>query len=204
MKRFFFFLAVILPLFSFIHTGMSHAQEKRLGQKFIDAFYADDENMMQLLIKENKDAVPQEVEGMLAYAVGEKVDWMVTVCEKMATIYKAETGDDSLLKSVAKAKNAVFGEENVKLMKLKDEVTSIGKGQWDVTTMDYNDHSLKMDINVSPEIGMDIDKKDVEKVGETIEKLLPEALGSVTWYSLGIGVASLLRDEASGPWKTRQ
>lgn len=207
MKKVLFFCAVIFPfvMVSFLMAGTTHAQEKRLGQKFIDAYSAKDENAMRLLIKENKDGVPDEVESMMAYAVENKVGWMVEVCEKMAVLYKEETGDSSLLGKIEEAMKAASGGDP-KLGKLEEEITGIGKGQWSIVTMDYDEksHILKIEINVSPDVGMDIDKKEVEKAGRSIEKILPEARGKVTWISFGVGVATLLRDENSKTWKTRE
>ncbi len=204
MKKLFFCFAIVFPLFVYMSTGILHAAhdtEKRLGQKFIDAMSAKDEDMMRQLIKENKDAVPQEVEMMLSYATENKVGWMVDVCNKMASLYKDETGDDSLLKKVEKATAGASGEDP-NLTKLKDEVVAIGKGHWSINIMEYNNKVLKMEINVDPDIGLNIDKKDVATVGKTIEQLLPEAHGNITWSSIGIGVASLLKDEDSKTWKT--
>lgn len=205
MKKVLFLFAVIFPLVSLLTAGMIYAQEKRLGQKFIDAYSAKDENAMRLLIKENKSGVPDEVESMLAYAVENKVGWMVEVCEKMATLYKEESGDSSLLKKVEEAMKAASGGDP-KLGKLEEEITEIGKGQWSIVTTEYDEksHFLKIDINVSPDVGLDIDKKDVEKAGKSIEKILPEAHGKITWISFGVGVASLLREENSKTWTTRE
>ncbi len=207
MKKVLFFCAVIFPfvMVSILMAGTTHAQEKRLGQKFIDAYSAKDENAMRLLIKENQDGVPDEVESMMAYAVENKVGWMVEVCEKMAALYKEETGDSSLLKKIEEAMKAASGEDS-KLGKLEEEITEIGKGQWSIVTTEYDEksHILKIEINVSPDVGMDIDKKDVEKAGKSIEKILPEARGKITWISFGVGVATLLRDENSKTWKTRE
>jgi len=205
MKKVLVLFAVIFPLVSLLTAGMSHAQEKRLGQKFIDAYSAKDENAMRLLIKENKDGVADEVESMMAYAVENKVGWMVEVCEKMAALYKEETGDSSLLDKIEEAMKGASGEDP-KLGKLQEEITEIGKGQWSIVTTEYDEksHILKIEINVSPEVGADIDKKDVEKAGKSIEKALPEAHGKVTWVSFGVGVASLLREENSKTWKTRE
>ena len=205
MKKVLFLFAVIFPLVSYLTAGMVHAQEKRLGQKFIDAYSAKDEDAMRLLIKENKDGVPGEVESMMAYAVENKVGWMIDVCEKMATLYKEETGDSSLLEKVEQAMKAASGGDP-KLGKLQEEITDIGKGQWSIVTMDYDEksHLLKIEINVSPDVGADIDKKDVEKAAKTIEKILPEARGNVIWISFGVGVASLLREENSKTWKTHK
>ena len=205
MKKVLLLVLVIFPLISLLAAGMLHAQEKRLGQRFIDAYSAKDENAMRLLIKENKDGVPDEVDSMMAYAVENKVGWMVEVCEKMAALYKEETGDSSLLKKIEEAMKAASGEDS-KLGKLEEEITEIGKGQWSIITTDYDEksHILKIEINVSPDVGMDIDKKDVEKAGKSIEKILPEARGKITWISFGVGVATLLRDENSKTWKTRE
>ena len=205
MKKVLLLVLVIFPLISLLAAGMLHAQEKRLGQRFIDAYSAKDENAMRLLIKENKDGVPDEVDSMMAYAVENKVGWMVEVCEKMAALYKEETGDSSLLKKIEEAMKAASGEDS-KLGKLEEEITEIGKGQWSIITTDYDEksHILKIEINVSPNVGMDIDKKDVEKAGKSIEKILPEARGKITWISFGVGVATLLRDENSKTWKTRE
>ncbi|MBI5097306.1 MAG: hypothetical protein HZB32_06705 [Nitrospirae bacterium] len=204
MKKVLFLFAVIFPLVSYLAAGMVHAQEKRLGQKFIDAYSAKDEDAMRLLIKENKDGVPDEVESMMAYAVENKVGWMIDVCEKMATLYKEETGDSALLNKIEEAMKTASGKDP-KLEKLKEEVAGIGKGQWSIVTLDYDEksHLLKIEISVSPDVGMDINKKDVEKAGQIITKLLPEARGNVTWVSFGVGVASLLREENSKSWKTR-
>lgn len=205
MKKVLFLFAVIFPLVSLLTAGMTHAQEKRLGQKFIDAYSAKDENAMRLLIKENKDGVPDEVESMMAYAMENKVGWMVEVCEKMAALYKEETGDSALLAKIEEAMKAASGG-HTKLGKLEEEITEIGKGQWSIVTSEYDEksHILKIDINVSPDVGLDIDKKDVEKAGKSIEKILPEAHGKVTWISFGVGVATLLRDEKSKTWMTRE
>lgn len=201
MKRALVYIAIIFTFFAY--SGVVTAQEKRLGQKFIDAYSAKDEDAMRLIIKENKDDVPQEVKAMLAYAVDQKAGWMIAICEKMATIYKEVSGDNSLLAMVEKAKEMAFGED-IKLAKLRDEVTAVGKGHWNVTIMEYNNKILKLEITVDPEIGAEIAKKDVEQVRKTIEKLLPEAYGSVTWNSFGIGVASLVREDGSEPWVTRR
>ena len=205
MKKVLVLFAVIFPLVSLLTAGMSHAQEKRLGQKFIDAYSAKDENAMRLLIKENKDGVPDEVESMMAYAVENEVGWMVEVCEKMATLHKEENGDGSLLEKIEEAMKTASGGDP-KLGKLGEEIAGIGKGQWSIITMEYDEksHILKIEINVSPDVGADIDKKDVEKAAKTIEKILPEARGNVTWISFGVGVASLLREENSKTWKTHK
>ena len=204
MKKVLFYLAIVFPLFTYMNTGILHAAhdtEKRLGQQFIDAMTAKDEDKMHQLIKENKDKIPMEFKGMLSYATENKVGWMVDARNKMASIYKDETGDDSLLKEVEKVMAEASGEDP-NLTKLKDEVVAIGKGHWNINTMEYNNKELKMEINVDPDIGLNIDKKDVASVGKTIEKLLPEAHGNITWSSIGIGVASLLKDEGSKTWKT--
>lgn len=194
--------AAIMFVF-FAYSGAVTAQEKRLGQRFIDAYSAKDEDAMRLIIQENKDGVPQEVKSMLAYAVEQKAGWMIEVCNKMAMLYKDVSGDSSLLAMVEKAKEMAFGED-IKLVKLRDEVTAVGKGSWNVTIMEYNDKVLKLEISVDPEVGAEIAKKDVEQVRKTIEKLLPEAYGKVTWQSFGIGVASLVRENGSEPWRTRR
>lgn len=205
MKKVLFLFAVIFPLVSFLSVGMIHAQEKRLGQKFIDAYSAKDENAMRLLIKENKEGVPDEVSSMMAYAVENKVGWMIEVCAKMAALYKEETGDSSLLDKIEETMKAAAGGDS-KLGKLEAEITEIGKGQWSIVTTEYDEkgHILKIEINVSPEVGADIDKKDVAQVGKSIEKILPDAHGKITWISFGVGVATLLRDEKSKTWMTRE
>ncbi len=201
MKKALLYAAIIFTIVAY--SGVVTAQEKRLGQKFIDAYSAKDEDAMRLIIKENKDDVPQEVKAMLSFAVDQKAGWMIAICEKMATIYKEESGDNSLLSMVEKAKEAAFGED-IKLTKLRDEVTAVGKGRWNLTIMEYNDKVLKVEIGVDPEAGAEIAKKDVEQVRKIIEKLLPEAYGRVTWNSFGIGVASLVRESGSEPWGTRR
>lgn len=201
MKKALFSTVIIFILL--ICSGAVIAQEKRLGQRFIDAYSAKDEDAMRLIIKENKDDVPQEVKAMLTYAVDQKAGWMIEVCDKMAMLYKDASGDSSLLSMVEKAKEMAFGED-IKLVKLRDEVTAVGKGRWNLTIMEYNDKVLKLEINVDPEVGAEIAKKDVEQVRKTIEKLLPEAYGRVTWQSFGIGVASLVREDGSEPWRTRR
>src|SRR3989337_3301586 len=175
MKKVLGLVAVIFPLVSLLTAGMSHAQEKRLGQKFIDAYSAKDENAMRLLIKENKDGVADEVESMMAYAVENKVGRMVAVCEKMAALYKEETGDSSMLDKIEEAMKGASGEDP-KLGKLQEEITEIGKGQWSIVTTEYDEksHILKIEINVSPDVGRDIDKKDAEKDGKRQEKDLTE------------------------------
>lgn len=201
MKKALFSTVIIFILL--ICSGAVIAQEKRLGQRFIDAYSAKDEDAMRLIIQENKDEVPQEVKSMLSFAVDQKAGWMIAICEKMATIYKEGSGDNSLLAMVEKAKEAASGED-IKLTKLRDEVTAVGKGHWNVTIMEYNNKILKLEITVDPEVGAEIAKKDVEQVRKTIENLLPEAYGRVTWNSFGIGVASLVRENGSEPWGTRR
>src|SRR3972149_11785680 len=148
MKKVLVLFAVIFPLVSLLTVEVIHAQEKRLGQKFIDAYSAKDENAMRLLIKENKDGVPDEVDSMMAYAVENKVGWMVEVCEKMAALYKEETGDSSLLKKIEEAMKAASGEDS-KLGKLEEEITEIGKGQWSIITTDYDEKRPILTIDIS-------------------------------------------------------
>src|SRR3989337_4575470 len=134
MKKVLVLFAVIFPLVSLLTAGMSHAQEKRLGQRFIDAYSAKDENAMRLLIKENKDGVTGEVESMMGYAVENKVGWMIEVWKKMAALYKEETGDSSLLDKIEEAMKAASGGDP-KLGKLQEEITGIGKGQWSIISI---------------------------------------------------------------------
>ncbi|MBI5185820.1 MAG: hypothetical protein HZA01_08870 [Nitrospinae bacterium] len=188
----------------------SYGEEKAsIGQSFIDAYTQGNRKGMEGIIEKNKDGVPNEVRDMVGYAMSDKVeskderDFLMMITTEMATIYKAKTGDGRLLDAVqANMKSASEGAAAKKtggeeLGKIKEELTQIGKGDWDVRTIGFDEQGkLKVEINLKEKEASFNDRyvsfKDSKKAEEAVKKYLPKAKGRIDWVSGGMGMKAVI------------
>lgn len=201
---------IILGASQFFTPIFSYGEEKAsIGQIFIDAYTQGNRKDMEAVIEKNKAGVPNEVRDMVGYAMSDKVeskderDFLMMITNEMATIYKAKTGDGRLLDAVqANMKNAGEGAAGKKsgggeLGKIKEELIQIGKGDWDVRTIELDEQGkLRVEINLKEKDASFTDRyvsfKDSKKAEETVKKYLPKAKGRIDWVSGGMGMKAVI------------
>lgn len=201
---------IIIGSSQFFMPLFSHGEEKAsIGQLFIDAYTQGNRKDMEAVIEKNKAGVPNEVRDMVGYAMSDKVeskderDFLMMITNEMATIYKAKTGDGRLLDAVqANAKKTSEDAAGKKsggedLGKIKEELTQIGKGDWDVRTIAFDEQGkLRVEINLKEKEASFTDRyvsfKDSKKAEEAVKKYLPKAKGRIDWVSGGMGMKAVI------------
>jgi len=175
-------------------------KEVSIGQLFIDAFEKKDPKGMEAVILKYKEGVPGEVQAMLGYAlsadVGSKDEqgFILMITQKMATVYKEKTGDARLLTAVTANIQKALGAQNAneaKLGKIKEDLTKLGKGNWRVGTVKFDQEGkLKAEITLKERLTGFADRyvsfKEAQKAEEIVKKHLPDAKGRLEWSSGGV------------------
>ncbi len=194
----------------------SHAKAEdavSVGNAFIEAFDKKDEAAMKNIIKTRAAEVPEEVKGMVEYALSpdakpEEQDFLFNIAGTMAQMYSKDTGDERLLAAVRtnyqhvldKRKGNGGGAPAVSkesLENIKKDITDLGKGDWHVTVirMDPNG-GLDMEIDVREASGGEltphIERKMSEAAKQIVGKHLPNVKkGRIVWTSAGVGLKTV-------------
>lgn len=203
-------MAMVLGFGVWAFPGMSplFAEEKAsIGQLFIDAYTKDDRKGMAAIIEKHKDSVPGEVRDMVGYALSKNVesrderDFFLMITREMATIFKEKTGDARLLAAVeANIQQIQQGSQQAgeeQLPKIKEELTQLGKGEWKISTIQFDpEGKIKIEINLKEKEASFSDRyvsfKDSKKAEEIVKKYLPEAKGRIDWLSGGMGMKAII------------
>ncbi len=189
------------------------SEEEGMAQKFFKAFSSKNSKEMKALIKKHKSEVPDEVKGIVEYAMSGEVEedetiFLLEAARAMATIYKEEFKDERLLKAVesniktaqkSMEKKQTQGASVVPADKIKDELLKLGKGEWMVTTMKLdNANDIKIEITLKEKEGggsfseRHVSFADGNKAKEIVLKYIPGAKGRIDWISGGMGMKVVL------------
>src|SRR3972149_1704413 len=165
-KKVFKILAVLFLalVFSGINS-ISTAEDAGIGEKFIDALESNNEPEMKAIVKNNKDDIPGEVKALVEYAMSlegepDKSGYFLNIAGVMATVYDNEFKDDRLQKfvianmdSLGKKAEKKTEKKGTSSDKIKEEIVSLGKGDWIVTNFKVDDvNAIKIEIGFK-EIG---------------------------------------------------
>jgi hypothetical protein len=206
-KGFIILVLLFSVLVVFMAYSVTFAEEKRLGERFMDAFDAKDSAEMRSIIKKNRDEISNEIKIMVEYAVTEaepeEMKYMLTVTKAMATIYKEEFGDDRLLKFVmANIDKAKIGGEkrapSIPTDKIKAELADLGKGEWRVMNIKIDENNnVKVEIELKEKEGGPFAEKSItfavaQKAKEIVLKYIPNAKGKIEWIRGGMGMKAVL------------
>ena len=200
-----FFLALV---FSGI-SSISSAEEAGIGEKFIDALESNNEPEMKAIVKNNKDDIPGEVKALVEYAMSlegepDKSGYFLNIAGVMATVYDNEFKDDRLQKfvianidSLGKKAEKKTEKKASSADKIKDELVSLGKGEWIVTNFkvdNVNDIKVEIGFKVSGDSASakNVSFADSKKAKEIILKYIPNAKGRIDWMSGGMGMKAVL------------
>jgi len=197
-----FFLALV---FSGI-SSISSAEEAGIGEKFIDALESNNEPEMKAIVKNNKDDIPGEVKALVEYAMAgeaepDKRDYFLNIAGVMATIYDKEFKDDRLQKFVIANINSMEKKAEKKTEKkassadkIKDELVSLGKGEWIVTNFKVDNVSdVKIEIGFKETgVAKNVSFGDSKKAKEIVLKYIPNAKGRIDWISGGMAMKAVL------------
>lgn len=187
-------------------------EEVSVGNAFIEAFDKKDEAAMANIIKKRAAEVPEEVKGMVEYAVSpdakpQEQDFLFNIAGTMAQMYSKNTGDDRLLAAVRMNYQSVLekrkggasggGDSKAALEKIKKDITDLGQGAWRVVViqMDANG-GLDVEIDVKESSGGEltphIERSKSEESKKIVAKYLPNVKkGKILWTSAGVGLKTV-------------
>jgi len=197
-----FFLALV---FSGI-SSISSAEEAGIGEKFIDALESNNEPEMKAIVKNNKDDIPGEVKALVEYAMSlegepDKSGYFLNIAGVMATVYDNEFKDDRLQKfvianidSLGKKAEKKTEKKASSADKIKDELVSLGKGEWIVTNFKVDNVSdVKIEIGFKETgVAKNVSFGDSKKAKEIVLKYIPNAKGRIDWISGGMAMKAVL------------
>lgn len=201
-------------MFSVVFAGVvmlaapANAEEQAsVGNAFIEAFDKKDEAAMAGIIKNRAAEVPEEVKGMIEYAISpdakpQEQDFLFNVAGTMAQMYSKNVGDDRLLAAVRlnyqnvleKRKGASGGVSKDALEKIKKDLTDLGKGEWRVSVVRVDaEGGLDVEIDVKESTGGEltphIERGKTEEAKKIVAKHLPTMKkGKLVWTSAGVGL----------------
>ncbi len=166
-----------------VRVDMQTALKKRqaasegvdLGQSFINAYEANDESRMKLLVKVNKSSVSKELIDMITYATSgevssEEMTWLIKITDKMAAIYYNEFSDKRLETFVSNYKK--WSQREQKRKKEADNIfysykMEIKNKNYDAVVEKW-DQSLDMYREIGDKLG---EAKRLNEIGITFGKL---------------------------------
>jgi len=197
-----FFLALV---FSGI-SSISSAEDAGIGEKFIDALESNNEPEMKAIVKNNKDDIPGEVKALVEYAMSlegepDKSGYFLNIAGVMATVYDNEFKDDRLQKfvianidSLGKKAEKKTEKKASSADKIKDELVSLGKGEWIVTNFKVDNVSdVKIEIGFKETgVAKNVSFGDSKKAKEIVLKYIPNAKGRIDWISGGMAMKAVL------------
>lgn len=206
-KNIFRILAVLFLalVFSGINS-ISTAEETGIGEKFIDALESNNEPEMKAIVKNNKDDIPGEVKALVEYAMSlegepDKSGYFLNIAGIMATVYDNEFKDDRLQKfvianidSLGKKAEKKTEKKASSADKIKDELVSLGKGEWIVTNFKVDNVSdVKIEIGFKESgTAKNVSFGDSKKAKEIVLKYMPNAKGRIDWISGGMAMKAVL------------
>ncbi|MBI5636673.1 MAG: hypothetical protein HZA03_01750 [Nitrospinae bacterium] len=209
------FNKIAVFMFSIIIAGVAmfpgqvKAEEQvSVGNAFIEAFDKKDEAAMANIIKTRAAEVPEEVKGMVEYAVSpganpQEQDFLFNIAGTMAQMYAKNTGDERLLAAVRtnyqsvidKRKASGGGVSKEVLEKIKKDLEGLGKGEWRVTVIRVDaEGALDVEIDVKESSGGEsltphIERSKSEEAKKIVAKHLPHMKkGKLVWTSAGVGL----------------
>lgn len=201
-------------MFSIIIAGVAmfpghvKAEEQiSVGNAFIEAFDKKDEAAMANIIKTRAAEVPEEVRGMVEYALSpdakpQEQDFLFNIAGTMAQMYGKATGDERLLAAVRsnyqnvidKRKGSGGGVSKEVLDKIKKDIEVLGKGEWRVSVIRMDaEGALDVEIDVKESSGGEltphIERSKTEEAKKIVAKHLPNMKkGKIVWTSAGVGL----------------
>ncbi len=196
--------AVMLPI------EVKAEEQASVGNAFIEAFDKKDEAAMANIVKSRAAEVPEEVKGMIEYAVSpganpQEQDFLFNIAGTMASMYAKNTGDDRLLSAVRlnyqnvldKRKGGGDGSKEA-LEKVKKDLLELGKGEWRISVIRMDaEGGLDVEIDVKESSGGDsltpqIQRSKTEEAKKIVNKHLPNVKkGKILWTSAGVGLRTL-------------
>ncbi len=195
--------------------GQAKAEEQvSVGNAFIEAFDKKDEAAMVNIIKTRAAEVPEEVKGMIEYAVSpganpQEQDFLFNIAGMMAQIFSKNTGDERLLAAVRMNYQTVIdkrkgsggggggGVSKDTLEKITKDITELGKGDWHVTVIRMDaEGGLDMEIDVKESTGGEltphIERAKSDAAKKIVAKHLPNVKkGKIVWTSAGVGLKTV-------------
>ena len=206
-KKYFRVLAVLFLALAFSGIGsISSAEDAGIGEKFIDALESNNEPEMKAIVKNNKDDIPGEVKALVEYAMSlegepDKSGYFLNIAGVMATVYDNEFKDDRLQKfvianidSLGKKAEKKTEKKASSADKIKDELVSLGKGEWIVTNFKVDNVSdVKIEIGFKETgVAKNVSFGDSKKAKEIVLKYIPNAKGRIDWISGGMAMKAVL------------
>ncbi len=188
--------------------GRAKAEEPvSVGNAFIAAFDKKDQAGMANIIKSRAAEVPEEVKGMVDYAISpdanpQEQDFLFNIAGTMAQMYSKNTGDERLLAAVRssyqnvidKRKGAGGGDSKEILDKIKGDLVALGNGEWHVSVIRIDaEGALDVEIDVKESSGGEltpqIQRSKTEEAKKIVAKHLPKMKkGKLVWTSAGVGL----------------
>lgn len=191
--------------------GQARAEEQAsVGNAFIEAFDKKDEAAMANIIKTRAAEVPEEVKGMIEYAVSpganpQEQDFLFNIAGTMAQMYSKNTGDERLLAAVRtnyqnviekrKGGGGAAAASAQALDKIKNDLQALGNGDWRVSVIRIDaEGGLDVEIDVKESSGGEsltphIERSKTEEAKKIVAKHLPNMKkGKILWTSAGVGL----------------
>lgn len=207
-----FMFSIIIAGVAIFPGHVKAEEEVSVGNAFIEAFDKKDEAGMASIIKKRAAEVPEEVKGMIEYAVSpdakpQEQDFLFNIAGTMAQMYSKNTGDERLLAAVRmnyqnvldKRKGAAGGggDSKAAFEAVKKDLTELGKGMWRVAEIRTDaEGGLDIEIDVKEASGGEltphIDRKSTEEAKKIVAKHLPKMKkGKILWTSAGVGLKTI-------------
>ena len=202
-----FMFSIILAGVAMLPGQVKAEEQASVGNAFIEAFDKKDEAAMANIIKARANEVPEEVKGMIEYAIAPNVnpqeqDFLFNIAGMMAQMYSKNSGDDRLLAAVStnyqnvldKRKGAGGGVSKESLEAIKKDLLDLGKGEWHVTVIRVDaEGGLDVEIDVKESTGGEltphIERSKSDEAKKIVAKHLPKMKkGKLVWTSAGVGL----------------
>lgn len=202
-----FMFSIILAGVAMLPVQVKAEEQASVGNAFIEAFDKKDEAAMANIIKARANEVPEEVKGMIEYAISPNVnpqeqDFLFNIAGMMAQMYSKNSGDDRLLAAVStnyqnvldKRKGAGGGVSKESLEAIKKDLLDLGKGEWHVTVIRVDaEGGLDVEIDVKESTGGEltphIERSKSDEAKKIVAKHLPKMKkGKLVWTSAGVGL----------------
>lgn len=187
-------------------------EEVSVGNAFIEAFDKKDEAAMANIIKKRAAEVPEEVKGMIEYAVSpdakpQEQDFLFNIAGMMSQMYSKNTGDERLLAAVRLNYQSVLdrrkgggggaGDSKAAFEKIKKDLTDLGQGAWRIVVIRMDaDGGVDVEIDVKESSGGEltphIERNKSEESKKIVAKYLPNVKkGKILWTSAGVGLKTV-------------
>lgn len=204
-----FMFSIIIAGVAMFPGQVKAEDDVSVGNAFIEAFDKKDEAAMANIIKTRAAEVPEEVKGMIEYAVSpdakpQEQDFLFNIAGTMAQMYSKNTGDERLLAAVRLNYQSVLdkrkgggGDSKAAFEKIKKDITELGKGAWRVVVIQMDaEGGLDVEIDVKESSGGEltphIERSKSEESKKIVAKYLPNVKkGKILWTSAGVGLKTV-------------